>query len=210
MNAGIPLTSIRILLPAKAFDHAKSRLDVPAQERSLIARRLFVNTLDVALQCVRRQQVFVMTNDPQAMDAASRRRVLTLGDRPNDLNLSLQSALATLRARFPDDTVAVMVTDLPRLTAPVLTATLQEAASSRHPRHVIDQHGVGTTFVSIPPRRSLSMAFGPDSARRFSDAGSVPMSFPPPAIAHDLDVLSDLKALTPQQKENLCPSTPSP
>jgi len=210
MNARIPLTFIRILLPAKAFDHAKSRLDVPAQERSLIARRLFVNTLAEAMQCVRRLQVFVMTDDPRAMDAANSRRVRTLDDTSNDLNVSLQSALAALRARFPDDTVAVMVTDLPRLTAPVLRATLREASSSWHPRHIIDQHGVGTTFVSVPSRRSLSMVFGPDSARRFSAAGSVPMLFPPPAIAHDLDVLSDLHALTPKQKENLCLSTLSP
>jgi len=210
MNVPIPLASIRILLPVKALAHAKSRLDVPAHTRALIARRLFANTLEVTLQCVRPPQVFVMTDDLRVMDAASRRRVRTVDDTHNDLNMSLDSALTALRARFPEDTLAVMVTDLPRLTAPALTATLRDALSTRHPRHVIDQHGAGTTFVSMPPRRNLPMVFGPDSAQRFCDAGSLPMAFPPPGIAHDLDVLPDLKSLTAKQKENLCLSILSP
>ncbi|MEU4897305.1 hypothetical protein AB0B12_32080 [Streptomyces sp. NPDC044780] len=210
MISGTQLSSVRLLLPVKAFAEAKSRLNLPAHQRSLIARRLFLHTLDVALQCVRRQQVFVMTDDAEATSAAHRRRVRTLADAGVDLNTSLRSAVATLRHRFPDDTVVVIVTDLPRLAPPALTTTLVDAASSNHPRHVIDQHGVGTTLISIPPRFQLPMLFGPDSARRFTDAGSMPMLLPPPAIAHDLDRLSDLNALTPHQKENLCRNTPSP
>ena len=205
-----PLGSIRILLPAKAFDQAKSRLNLSDRDRSLIARRLFVSTLDVSLQTVSPRQVFVMTDDPHARVLARRRQVRTVADTRGGLNPSLESALATLTARFPDDTVVVVVADLPRLTAPVLRAALLEAAASRQPRHVVDHHGLGTTFVSIPPHWNLPMVFGSESAQRFADAGSAPVLFPPPAITHDLDVLSDLTALAPQLKEKLCPSTSSP
>ncbi|QSR28810.1 hypothetical protein CFH99_24615 [Nocardioides aromaticivorans] len=210
MITGIPLSSIRVLLPVKAFAQAKSRLDLPAEQRAVVARRLFAHTLDVTLQCVRRQQVFVMTNDPSVRRAATARRAQTLEDPAHDLNRSLELALATLRQRFPDDTLAVLVADLPRLTAPVLTTALLNAASSLQPRHVVDQHGTGTTFVSLPPRIDLPMLFGPGSAQRFAEVGAAPMLFPPPAITHDLDLLNDLNALPAHQKEHLCPSTPSP
>lgn len=54
---------------------------------------------------------------------------------------------------------------------------------------------------------TFRMQFGPDSARRFSDAGSEAMPYPPREITHDLDFLVDLEALNPQQKETLCPTT---
>lgn len=209
MTSAIPPSSIRVLLPVKPFSRAKSRLDVPAGQRPLVARRLFVHTLDVALRCLQREQVFVMTADLQVRGMARSRQVRTIDDAADDLNGSLDAALLALRRRFPSDTLAVMVADLPRLVAPVLTSVLRDAASSDRPRHVVDHHRSGTTFVSLPPSSALRMVFGPDSARRFARAGSVPMLLPPPAMTHDLDVRSDLDALDAQLKEILCPSTPS-
>ena len=202
-SSGVPLSSIRVLLPVKPFAVAKSRLAVPPEQRPVIARRLFVHSLDVALQCLRSQQVLVMTDDQQVRRVARSRRVATVSDTVDDLNEALDLALLGLRRSFPHDTLAVMVADLPSLVAPALRAVLSDAASSEHPRHVVDQRGSGTTFVSIPPHTTVEMVFGQDSSRRFTDAGSVPMLHAPPAMTHDLDLLSDLESLEPRARRSL-------
>lgn len=188
------MQGIRLVVPVKTFTEAKSRLKVP--ERSRVARQLFRHTLGVSLQCVRPSQLTVLTADDEAKRAARRHKVHTLDDEGISLNDSLEIALLALRRSFPNDTVAVMVADLPRLTAAVLSRALMEAVRSDQARLVVDQHGTGTTFLSLPPEVQLTMSFGRDSARRFIHGGAVPMLFPPPAIAHDLDVLSDLEALS--------------
>jgi len=210
MIVSFPMSSIRVLLPVKPLNLAKSRLDLPVSARQQVAERLFEHTLEVALKCVRRQQVFVLTADPRVQGRAQRMGVGTIEDSDDNLNTSLSAGLQTLRMRFPNDPLAVLVTDLPQLEPAALISTLLLAATSKRPRHVVDQHGTGTTFVSVPPRTDLPMLFGPHSAHRFRAAGSVPI---PPAnvgISHDLDLIADLDALDESMKENLCLPTASP
>jgi 2-phospho-L-lactate guanylyltransferase len=201
------LQPVRLLLPVKALDKAKSRLRLDDAARRTVARWLFENTLDVALECVHPGQVFVVTSDGWVTQAAAQRNVAALDDTSGELNASVDRGLRSLRRRFPSAPLAVLVTDLPMLTPSVLRSALTDAGTSACPRHVVDHRGTGTTFLSIPPRMTFRMQFGPDSARRFSDAGSEAMPFPPREITHDLDFLVDLEALTPQQKETLCPTT---
>lgn len=210
MIFGCRSRDVLLLLPVKPLTLAKSRLGLANHDRQVAARRLFQHTLDVALRCVNQQQIFVLTSDPTVEQLASQQGVTTLFDTAGELNTALDGGLQTLRRKFPHAPIAVMVTDLPLLTPPVLTKALFEAAASTTARHVVDHRGTGTTFVSLPRRTVLPMVFGPDSAKRFSDAGSIPMLFPPPEISRDLDVNSDLSALNSHQKEHFGPNTSSP
>ena len=210
MNMDSQLEAVRLLLPVKAFDRAKSRLALPDRQRTRVARLLFAHTLGISLQCLTPRQVVVMTSDPVARKLAARRGVKSLSDPSDDLNTSLEAVLHVLRKCFPASTLAVTVSDLPGLTAPILYRALRESSRSSHPAVVVDQHGTGTTFLSIPPKGRLPMHFGRNSARKFTEAGAVPLLFPPPGITHDLDVLSDLHPSFAIHQEDLCPSTSSP
>lgn len=203
------LQRVRLLLPVKALDKAKSRLRLDDAARRTVARLLFENTLDVALECLDPGQVFVVTSDGWVREVAAHRDVAALDDTSGELNASVDRGLRSLGRRFPCAPLAVLVTDLPMLTPSVLRSALTDAGTSACPRHVVDHRGTGTTFISVPPRMTFRMQFGPDSARRFRDAGSEAMPFAPREISHDLDFRADLEALNPRQKETLCPTTAS-
>lgn len=203
------LQRVRLLLPVKALDKAKSRLRLDDAARRTVARLLFENTLDVALECLDPGQVFVVTSDGWVTEVAAQRDVAALDDTSGELNASVDRGLRSLGRRFPCAPLAVLVTDLPMLTPSVLRSALTDAGTSACPRHVVDHRGTGTTFISVPPRMTFRMQFGPDSARRFRDAGSEAMPFAPREISHDLDFRADLEALNHRQKETLCPTTAS-
>jgi len=208
MTCPAPLSSVRLILPVKPLGHAKSRLKLSPHDRRLVAERLFVNTLTVALQCLQRGQVFVLTSDDRIAARAGRQGVTVVADAGDDLNGSLDAAIRSLNMKYAGDTLAVMVSDLPRLDPRALTGALLEGATVERPRHIVDHRGGGTTFVSMPPRARIPMCFGVDSARRFREAGSVPMPDTPDGITHDLDVLSDMHPLSTYQRE--CLGLPQP
>lgn len=204
MSAGTFPGDLRLLVPVKSLALAKSRLSLSPHARRRIAEGLLTHTLEVALQCLPARQIVVLSADGLVQDMARQRGVSTLEDPADCLNASLHWGIHTLRSRCSGLTIAVLVADLPRLSPPNLHDALHDAAESRVPRHIADHHGTGTTFVSIPPGSQLPMLFGPGSARRFAEAGSVPILHAPEGLRHDLDTESDLHALASGSTREAC------
>jgi 2-phospho-L-lactate guanylyltransferase len=194
---------VRLILPVKRLECAKSRLRLSAVESRLVAEALALRTLDVALHCLDPDQVLVLTADGTIAKAAVARGVQTRPDPSGLLNVSLTQALEDERARVPHVTLAVLVVDLPTLSPSELAEVLAIAAASPAARHVADHCGTGTTFISVPPLGSIAMMFGPDSAQRFLDAGAEQIRDAPPGARADLDTPTDMCRLTPTQKSEL-------
>jgi 2-phospho-L-lactate/phosphoenolpyruvate guanylyltransferase len=174
-----------IIVPLKAIPAAKSRLRSASsgpQAHADLVEAIRADTLAVA---------------------ASAGQLLVVFDRPGDeslpwpvlvqsapgLNAALQEGDTLARRLRPAAAVAVLVGDLPALTAAELAAALQIAAG--HPRgFVADATGTGTTLLTARPGVELQPAFGPGSAARhaliahYVDAG--------PGLRLDVDTASDL------------------
>lgn len=206
--ARFQMQQLHLMLPVKALRLAKSRLLLPDAERQAIAEWLLVHTLDVAMKCLPAERIVVLTPDDAVKARARRLGVMIQHDSAGDLNASLHLGLSELRGRHPDATVAILVADLPRLSHAALSGALLDVADSSVARHIADHHGTGTTFVALPPGSRLPMLFGPSSARRFTEVGSVPILNAPEEIRTDLDTPADLFHLTSISKEELCQATP--
>lgn len=105
------------------------------------------------------------------------------------LNAAVRAG-AQFSTRWPADGVAVVVSDLPCLTAAALDDVFVAAAAQ--PRSVVvDRQGTGTTVLMARPDSALAPAFGVDSARRhlYSGAVAVPATA---AVRTDVDTAADL------------------
>ena len=101
-------------------------------------------------------------------------------------------AAAHVAAAWPTDGIAVVVADLPALTAAALDLVLA-AAEMVDLGVVVDRQGMGTTMLTAAPGHQLHPRFGPGSARRHAELGASRLAAPPPART-DVDVLDDLDA----------------
>jgi 2-phospho-L-lactate/phosphoenolpyruvate guanylyltransferase len=181
-----------LLVPVKRLDLAKSRLEVAPDRRRAIARLLVEQTLSIAGACVGVGGFAVVTADEEVKVLVESRGGLVIHDPRESLNGALAAALDVLRCHAVERSVLVLVADLPCLTEHELDSILTVVERSAQPRMIRDLTGIGTTSVSLPPGRSLSLTFGPSSANRFCAAGFVPIEDAPYGARADLDTTDDL------------------
>jgi 2-phospho-L-lactate/phosphoenolpyruvate guanylyltransferase len=194
-----------VIVPMSPLDRAKTRLadasSSPSRHRALV-RAMRRDTVRAVLGALDVARLAIVTGTPDAAladlsgltpPAQDADRIHVLNDPPHDgLNPAVTFAAAQVAAAWPQDGIAVVVADLPALTAPALDSVLG-AADLVDLGVVLDRQGVGTTMLTAAPGHQLHPRFGPGSARRHAELGFSLLAAPPSART-DVDVLDDLDA----------------
>lgn len=186
---------VRLLVPAKALDRAKTRLALPPDVRLLVARALVERTLAVASEAVGPARVTVVTDGADVRRLAAPFDVDVLDESAGELNSALDLGIGHLRRLDPPATCVVLVSDLPLINVADLSEVLARVDAASTPQHVVDLHGSGTTLLALPAGATLPLGFGPGSARHFTEAGSRLLDPVPASLRTDLDTLADLEEL---------------
>lgn len=167
---------VRFILPVKGLNLGKSRLRVPAAQRSALVTAMLQDCLNAVRETGLGPAV-VVSPDPAVLALADAAGAEVL-DHAGDLNVAI-SAAATQRP------CAALLPDLPALRAAELVAVLTE-----HPAGFVpDAAGTGTTLLfgaSLRPR------FGPGSAQRHAEAGYRRVDLPMCGLSADVDTWEDL------------------
>jgi 2-phospho-L-lactate guanylyltransferase len=181
-----------VLVPIKRFADAKTRLD-PRADRVELAEAIARDTLDAVAGCSRVRMVLVMTNDPRLVDDLALPVAATvLTQREPGLNAAIGEGLRYAQESWPDFGQAVLLGDLPALTAEDLDETL-EVADETPLGVVADASGSGTVLITAQPGLPLVPAFGPGSANRHRELGHRPLRAPQ-RLRRDVDTAQDLQA----------------
>lgn len=195
------MNRFHILIPCKNFAAGKSRLSavLRADERERLCRRLLARTTEVALAAAGAGQVTVVSADADVLASAAR-----LGAHPlAEVGHGLNEALSTANERLLDatgarTTLVVLPTDLPLVTAPVLTQTVGRTARIGI---APDADGSGTNLLVIMSeiRPGFPFAFGPRSFEchlaTASRLGIDATILREPSLAFDLDRPEELSVL---------------
>jgi 2-phospho-L-lactate guanylyltransferase len=180
-----------VLIPVKATDRGKSRIDLPAPLRKELALAMALDTVSAA---ARSAPVVVVVED--ARDAA---RLAAVGNvavhrtSVTGLNESILDGLKALAAGGLRGGVAVLPGDLPGLRADELTDALLRCRPHRF-AVVADHQGVGTTLLAAADPTALQPRYGPSSFRSHVLAGATPIQLPAgSSLRWDIDTLADLQ-----------------
>lgn len=181
------------VVPVKPLALAKSRLDLPADQRRSLALAFAVDTIIALRGSPLVAGVVVVTSDPDVV-----RRVRPLGVRlVTDAGCGLRAAItdgAQVAALGRDHAgVAVVPADLPCLRADDVTRVLVDAAGHTG-AFVPDLAGTGTTLLVSPPGRAVVTRYGPGSAAAHAALGLHRLADAPVGARRDVDTLADLKA----------------
>lgn len=193
-----PATPPFLVVPVQSATIGKSRLRRELSELGWVSggaatglvRALAVDTLEAAARAVGSSRCTVVTADGPVSRWAARAGLRVVADPGSGLNGALAAGLATTP---PGQAVAVLLGDLPALTAPVLRRAL--AAAREHDRALVpDAEGTGTVLLTAAPGQLLTPAFGPESARAHADAGHRRLDLDLPGLRTDVDTLAALAA----------------
>jgi 2-phospho-L-lactate guanylyltransferase len=182
------VTSWAVLVPQKSFSRAKSRLDLPADQRRILARAMLRDTLETLAETPTVTSTTVLWDE--AADASEFPHVAGVLTTGRALNAAIGGAH---ELAHPGETgLAVVPGDLPALTAAELTTCLERAA--RAPRAFVpDARDTGTTVVTAAPGQRLVTRYGALSAHAHAAAGLVPID--PLGIDGARADVDDLEAL---------------
>lgn len=179
----------QIVIPARGVAPAKSRLDVPTELRSRLARAFSLDTVDAAVSAASVACVTVVTA-ASAVDVFEALGAQPLVEpQPPSLTAAIDAGLAACDLAAPR---AVLLGDIPSLTGEALDAAL--ALAAQHPRAVVgDADGTGTTLLTALPGQAHSPAFGGGSLARHIGLGYTPLTTGVPARARaDVDTVDAL------------------
>jgi len=181
------LGPIAVLVPVKAFTHAKLRLApaLPASDRARLAQDMAGHVLDVA----RPLPVAVVCDDSAVADWARRQGALVIWEPSRGLNGAVQAGVARLAAAGAQK-VIVAHADLP-LAGPL-------AWAGRFPGVTLvpDRRDDGTNVACVPAASEFTFSYGPGSFQRHG-AEALGLGLPlrvvrEPLLGHDVDVPADL------------------
>lgn len=156
------------MIPVKDPDRAKSRLgDTPPGRRRVLAAAFLADVLTAVGRVATVARVVVLPGG-------------------EDLNGEIRAGVAGVSGP-----VAVLVGDLPALTAAGLAATLQRCAAA--PVAVVpDRYGTGTVLLTARTAADLDPCFGLGSAAAHQRRGALPVPADDAGLACDVDVEQDL------------------
>lgn len=189
-----------LIVPAKPFDEAKSRLVsvLSFSQRTALSIHLLEHTLRTAVAAACFAQTLVVSRDPAALALAANFGALPLGETGADLNAALEQACCHASA-LGASAALILPTDLPFLSTHDLQALV--AAFGEGERIVIAPSGDGGTnalLLPLPP--PFACAFGADSYcahhERAARAGCVIQEVLTPTLRFDLDTPRDWAKLT--------------
>ena len=196
-------SSTWIVIPVRSLTDGKRRLApvLDPDERSGLVRRMFLRTLEAALEAG--PPVLVVSPDPAALTLARDRGATGLEEpRPVELNHALELAAREAAARGAT-ALLVVSADLPDLGAQDLRAMLPPppAAPSAPADAVVriapDEAGIGTNALYVRPPGLLAFEYGETSCRRHIDQararGARVERVDRPGLRFDLDTPDDLE-----------------
>ena len=159
-----------VVIPVKRLTHAKSRLGETSLPTAALARAFVTDVLDAVGACAAVHEVIVATADPDVAELARACGAGVVDDAGHDgINAAVTAAVGTLDIVTA---IAVLVSDLPRLTTAALDHAL--AAGQGHDTSFIaDLAGTGTTLWMAESSTRMPPAFGSDSRRHHRAAGAV-------------------------------------
>lgn len=181
-----------VLVPIKRFGDGKTRLH-PRTDRAVLAEAVARDTLDAVAGVRRVRMILVMTDDAALVeDLALPVAVTVRTQRTPGLNAAVAEGLRYAQVSWPDYGQAVLLGDLPALTAQDLQVTL-DAAEELPLAVVPDAAGSGTVMITASPGVPLLPAFGVGSARRHRDLGHRILPAPD-RLRRDVDTPDDLRS----------------
>ncbi len=185
------------LVPVKRLDAAKGRLapHFDAEQRVEIARALLEDAFELCASAGFLSW-WVVSDDPDVLEAAARRRLSVVADAGAGLNAALGLAAATVGGAGARS-VTVLPVDVPLATRADLEDVVDTGADSD--LVVVPSRGDGgTNTLHLSPPDLLEPRFGPgsfaahvDVARRRSLRCSILIR---PRLALDIDTLADVDA----------------
>lgn len=175
------------VVPLKRFDAAKSRL---GGAREALARAFALDTLAAVTATPEVDLVVVVTDDPGFEPLGPDVRVVS--QRRPGLNGAILDGIDRVKAETRDTGIAVLLGDLPALTAFILSSVLR-AAASHALAFVPDADGTGTTIVTALEGHPPCTSFGADSASSHEASGHARLDAPARARC-DVDTDADLRA----------------
>jgi 2-phospho-L-lactate guanylyltransferase len=183
------------VVPVKPWGLAKSRLDVPGDDRVRLARAFSLDVLDVVLAAGSVDRVVVVTAETELGSIARRAGAAVLTDRPmlarGLLNRAVDNGRQWAKVNASDAPIVVVPGDLAALNAEVLDATLALLAEQER-AFVPDASGMGTTLLAAARPELLIPAYGERSAVHHSDAGYRAVSLVDKRSRRDVDTAADL------------------
>lgn len=199
-----PLTSTwHIVLPVKNTSRGKSRLSPPpGVRRSDLALAIALDTIEVVLEVIPAAQVVIVTDDDAVRTDAESHDVTVLDDPGRGLNPAIEVGLAWVRSVAPGRAGAVLLADLPSLTAEALYDGLRACAATES-SIVPDRSGHGTVLLTHHDAGRLVPRFGGSSAARHGRAATV-LNLALPRLRTDVD---DVEALNAARDLGLGPRT---
>jgi 2-phospho-L-lactate/phosphoenolpyruvate guanylyltransferase len=174
------------VVPLKRFDLAKSRLD---GAREALARAFALDTLAAVTAVPEVEFVVVVTDEPEFEAPSADVRVIR--QRRPGLNGAILDGIDRVRAETRDTGIAILLGDLPALTASVLTSVLH-AAAAHSTGFVPDAQGTGTTIVTALEGNAPLPSFGAGSAASHEASGHARLDAPERA-RRDVDTDADLR-----------------
>lgn len=159
-----------VVIPVKSLARAKSRLGAASPPPSTLARAFLADVLASALACPTVLEVIVATGDPDAATLSRACGARVVDDTGHEgINAAVTAAACQAD---PATRIAVVVSDLPRLTTSALEQVL--TAGMDHPTSfVTDRAGTGTTMWLAASPSLMPPAFGEGSRERHRSAGAV-------------------------------------
>ena len=172
-----------VVIPVKSLSTAKTRLDPTARESADLALAFFQDTVGAVRACPAVGEVLVATTDPQIVEHARSSGCIVVSDDGHPgINAAARHAA---EQRVGGSGVAVIVSDLPCLTAESLSAVLAAAGG-----HVIsflaDADGDGTTMWFSTDSGPIDPRFGVGSRAAHVAAGAADLVEIEPALGVDV------------------------
>ncbi|MDM8519359.1 2-phospho-L-lactate guanylyltransferase [Anaerolineales bacterium HSG6] len=189
------MTDLCILIPAKPFQEAKTRLSpvLSPQQRVLLSRYLLKRTIHIAQQV---SEVVVISRSQAVRQLAKQAGAWSLVEFGTDLNRALQQGLRWIEAQG-GQSVLILPADLPHLQTEPLWQII--ALGKTIPALVVApcQRGEGTNALFLRPLGLIEPQFGLNSFTRHQQAahhaGIEPIIINHPALAFDIDIPIDLE-----------------
>lgn len=189
--------SARIVIPARAPEHGKTRLAaaLSPEQRSALGLRLYEHVLRLAIAAVGAGSVHVISSSAELLARAMDLGAHAIAEQAEGLNPALEQAAALLAAAS-DAPILTLSVDLPFLTASDLAALLAA------PGDIVcatDAPHDGTNALLQRRPRLIPYRYGPGScpAHR-AEAEARGLSFTlieRPGLAQDVDTPADLAIL---------------
>lgn len=180
------------MLPVQGSSRAKTRLEVPSGvDRQRLARAIAGDSLAAVRATAGVARRVVVTADDGLAAECARAGDHVVRDSGRSLTDAVRRGVEAARALAPGAPTAVLLADVPALTADDLAQALQHA-SSRPFAVVPDAEGSGSVLLTAARPDLLRPAFGRDSAHRHEQEGAARLDLDLPRLRRDVDTWAAL------------------